>query len=164
MAEIFYIYEIPGVKVGCTTNMERRQKQQRDKGEMILLESHTDIDKATERERELQLEKGYPVDLSTYANSYKNGKTICQTKENIKKRVKSHGYTSLFKPVNAYKVTSKLRGKYGVEITSKKFLKRFDSIKQCAEELNLLSCDINNVCRPASICTTLKGYTFEYAN
>ena len=66
MAETYYIYEIPGVKVGCTTDMVRRQKQQRDKGEMILLESYNDIQKASERERELQVDKGYNLETTTY--------------------------------------------------------------------------------------------------
>ena len=64
--ETYYIYEIPGVKIGCTTNFERRQKGQSNKGKMILLETHTDIDKADERERELQAEKGYKVEYKGF--------------------------------------------------------------------------------------------------
>lgn len=63
---MYYIYEIPGVKVGCTKDMERRQKEQRSKGKMVLLETHTDIEEATRRERELQLEKGYGIETTTY--------------------------------------------------------------------------------------------------
>ena len=64
---MYYIYEIEGVKVGCTQDMERRQREQRDKGKMVLLEFTTCIEEATRRERELQRIKGYKVDSHGYS-------------------------------------------------------------------------------------------------
>ena len=90
---MYYIYEIKGVKVGCTQDMERRQKQQRHKGKMVLLESYLNIEDATRRERELQLEKGYSTDAWSYSHSVNNNRTVCHTPEAKRKRVNSRDYT-----------------------------------------------------------------------
>ena len=85
---LYYIYEILGVKIGCTIDFERRQRAQRKKGKMVLLETHTDLDKASERERELQLEKGYPTDSMNYIAMLKRqrlGAVAAKTPEAIKK-------------------------------------------------------------------------------
>jgi len=83
---MYYIYEIKGVKIGCTTDIQRRQKEQLSKGKMILLETHTNIEQASKRERQLQEEKGYRVDSNTFSHSVNNAKTVCHSKEAIKKR------------------------------------------------------------------------------
>jgi hypothetical protein len=67
---MYYIYEIPGVKIGCTESIKFRQQAQRHKGEMIILEQHEDIMVASSRERELQKEKGYKVDYVPYYKSH----------------------------------------------------------------------------------------------
>lgn len=66
----YYIYHIPGVKIGCTSNLERRVKQQ-TKGDWELLETHTDIDIASQREQELQKQYGYKVDTLSYKQGMK---------------------------------------------------------------------------------------------
>jgi len=63
---MYYIYEIPGVKIGCTKEINERQRHQKDKGEMIILEEHEDIYVASAREIELQKEHGYHVDAKPY--------------------------------------------------------------------------------------------------
>jgi hypothetical protein len=70
---MYYIYEVFGVKIGCTDNPVRRvEKQQGYSPEQYtILESYTDIKIASEREKELQLEKGYPQEISTYENIIK---------------------------------------------------------------------------------------------
>ena len=84
---MYYIYEIKGVKVGCTQDMERRQYEQRDKGKMVLLETCTTIEEATRRERELQEEKGYnSPEPWSYIHSVNNARTVCHTEEAKKKR------------------------------------------------------------------------------
>ena len=50
---MYYIYHIPGIKVGCTENPNNRIKQQ-TKSDWEILEIHTDIDIASKRELELQ--------------------------------------------------------------------------------------------------------------
>jgi ribosomal protein L37AE/L43A len=53
---MYYIYHIPGEKIGCTMNYPERPASQSDNYE--LLETHTDIYVASERETELQKEYG----------------------------------------------------------------------------------------------------------
>jgi hypothetical protein len=65
----YYIYHIPGVKIGVSTNAEKRVNEQ-GYTEFEILEEHTDIHLVSDREQELQKEYGYSVDRSPYYNSY----------------------------------------------------------------------------------------------
>ena len=67
----YYIYHIPGVKIGCTNQIEQRIKDQ-GFNDYELLETHTDIYKASDREQELQKEYGYTVDRAPYYLSVRN--------------------------------------------------------------------------------------------
>lgn len=80
----YYVYEIPGVKVGCTNNFERRQKQQSKIGKMILLETYSTIEAASYREKQLQVEKGYDVDRVPYKHTPARIKAAA--KPNIRKK------------------------------------------------------------------------------
>jgi len=62
---IYYIYHIPGVKIGCTNNIDIRMIQQ-NFNSWEILEEHTDIYLASDREQELQRQYGYPVDKVPY--------------------------------------------------------------------------------------------------
>ena len=66
MIEKYFIYEIPGVKVGVTKNLSQRQERQKNKGRLNVLETHSCVFKASERELELQKQKGYRVDSRPY--------------------------------------------------------------------------------------------------
>jgi hypothetical protein len=61
----YYIYEIPGVKIGCTDNVKRRVKEQKCT-QYKILEHHTDVMEASRREIELQKQYGYKVDKTPY--------------------------------------------------------------------------------------------------
>ena len=61
---MYYIYHIPGVKIGCTKNYPIRPQAQSDVYE--LLETHEDGWLAGDREQELQREYGLPVDNVHY--------------------------------------------------------------------------------------------------
>ncbi len=61
----YYIYEIPGVKIGCTNNIKRRVQQQKCT-QYKVLETHADIIEASRREIELQKQYGYKVDKTPY--------------------------------------------------------------------------------------------------
>jgi len=76
---MYYIYHIPGIKIGCTKNPNNRLRQQNAKSYEIL-ETHSDITIASQREIELQKEYGYKVDTSTYYDSTKKFKL-----DNVKK-------------------------------------------------------------------------------
>ena len=87
---MYYIYHIPNVKIGCTKNPQRRTKQQGFSSYEIL-ETHDCIDRASQRELELQKEYGYEVDKSTYKESVQNipkGKQHLGGSASLKKRWK----------------------------------------------------------------------------
>lgn len=60
----FYLYEVPGKKIGVTTDIKRRFKYSKDKG--ILLEKFKCIYKVSEAEIAMQKQKGYRVDAKPY--------------------------------------------------------------------------------------------------
>ena len=75
----YYIYHIPGVKIGCTSQLTKRMS---DQGftEWEILEEHTDIYIASDREIELQKEYGLPVDKVLYWKSINNRKAASKAK------------------------------------------------------------------------------------
>jgi hypothetical protein len=66
--EIYYIYEIPGVKVGCTKNLKSRveQRQKCPLGQYNVLGAANNIQDASEMEQEWQIKLGYSVDKINY--------------------------------------------------------------------------------------------------
>ena len=86
---MYYIYHIKGVKIGCSTNPKRRAKS---KGylEYQILEIHTNIDTASDREIELQKQYGYPIDTIPYKVSYQKRKQN-RTKKDCAKGGKTQG-------------------------------------------------------------------------
>ena len=75
---IYYLYHIPGKKIGVTTNPSIRiSKQQGYKpGEYEIIEVSGDIDYISERELTLQKQMGYKVDLNKYSETVKNKKSM----------------------------------------------------------------------------------------
>ena len=65
---MYYIYHIPGKKIGVTRNLKNRVtlRQGYKKGEYEVLETHEDIDYVSKRELELQNEYGYKMDNKSY--------------------------------------------------------------------------------------------------
>jgi hypothetical protein len=70
---MYYIYHIPGVKIGCTTEPDKRVTAQ-GYSEYEILESYSDIHIASNREIELQKQYGYAIDKVPYYISKKNRK------------------------------------------------------------------------------------------
>lgn len=68
---MYYIYHIPGVKIGCTQNPKNRIKQQ-TKGEFEILETYKNKFVAAKRELVLQKQYGYEVDTCDYVKSTSN--------------------------------------------------------------------------------------------
>jgi hypothetical protein len=63
---MYYIYHIPGIKIGCTTNLKRRVEIAQKCKNYEVLEEHVDESTAAERELELQKQYGYKVDSKKY--------------------------------------------------------------------------------------------------
>ena len=72
--KIYYIYHIPGKKIGATSNLNTRVTlmQGYKEGEYEVLEQSTNIDYISDREIELQKSYGYKVDRQTYKNLIKS--------------------------------------------------------------------------------------------
>jgi phosphoribosyl-ATP pyrophosphohydrolase len=69
----YYLYHIPGKKIGVTRNLNKRVTQQQgySPDEYEVLDQSTDIDYISSRELELQKSYGYKVDLKPYKQLYK---------------------------------------------------------------------------------------------
>ena len=77
MKEInYYLYHIPGKKIGVTRDLISRVVEQQgyDLDEVEVLEQSTDINYISDRELELQLSHGYRVDRQKYKDLYINQK------------------------------------------------------------------------------------------
>lgn len=62
----YYIYHIPNKKIGCTMYPKHRIKKAQKYENYEILEIHTDIKIAADREIELQKQYGYTVDKRRY--------------------------------------------------------------------------------------------------
>jgi len=80
-----YIYLIPNVKIGVTRNIFNRvTKQQGYKpGEYEILETSTDIEYISKREKELQQLYGFKTDFNSYKNLSKQNKQKPGMKINV---------------------------------------------------------------------------------
>ena len=69
----YYLYHIPGKKIGVTRDLNKRvtQTQGYKPGEYEVLESSTDIDYISKKEIELQKSFGYRKDHKLYKNLFK---------------------------------------------------------------------------------------------
>ena len=71
---MYYLYHIPGKKIGVTRNLNSRVTEQQGyaPGEYEVLLTSDDIDKISNMEIELQKSYGYKVDRQTYKNLIKS--------------------------------------------------------------------------------------------
>ena len=69
---MYYLYHIPGKKIGVTSNLNKRVTliQGYKEGEYEVLESSKDINYISDREIELQKSYGYKVDRRKYSELY----------------------------------------------------------------------------------------------
>ena len=69
---MYYLYHIPGKKIGVTSNLNKRVTliQGYKEGEYEVLDSSKDIDYISDREIELQKSYGYKVDMKKYKNLF----------------------------------------------------------------------------------------------
>lgn len=70
----YKIYHIPGVKIGCTTNIQKRvvEVQGYKQGEYEILFETNDLVEASEAEKLLQEDLGYKVDIKPYKDLFVN--------------------------------------------------------------------------------------------
>ena len=104
---IYYIYHIPGKKIGVTRDLEERVTNQQgyEPGEYEILGEYINIDDVSSMERMLQKEYGYEVDRIPY------NKLKCN---NMKMNINVTGQTTTFPcPVN--KLKGQLMDNIGME-------------------------------------------------
>jgi|TARA_R110001632_G_scaffold143495_1_gene259580 hypothetical protein len=123
---IYFIYHILGIKIGCTNQLEKRMS---DQGftEWEILEEHTDIYEASDREIQLQKDYGLPVDKVLYwqalenrragsslggRSSYINGTSELR-KEVYLRQGKAMGLANRGKPKNHKRITCPYCNKTG---------------------------------------------------
>ena len=72
----YKIYHIPGQKIGCTTNIQKRvvEEQGFKRDEFDILFETDDIKEAAEAEKTLQKDLGYKVDIKPYDKLFNNMK------------------------------------------------------------------------------------------
>ena len=105
--ENYFIYHIPGVKIGCSMNPSKRVKDQGYE-DFEILEVHTDIEVASDREIKLMKEYGYTRDSSQrYSDTVKMGKKGANSYNiDVMKRIAKKGANT----TNSLRVTCPLCG------------------------------------------------------
>ena len=80
---MYYIYHIPGKKIGVTRNLKNRVTliQGYKEGEYEVLEQSDDIDYISDREIELQKSYGYRRDRTLYKNLFKSNMKVNPTEQ-----------------------------------------------------------------------------------
>lgn len=80
---IYYIYHIPGKKVGVTTDLQRRVEQEQGykEGEYEVIMKSDDISIASELELQLQKTLGYKKDIKPYKELFKTKMKINATEQ-----------------------------------------------------------------------------------
>ena len=148
MNKKYYIYHIKGVKIGCTHNIHKRMLYQKIDNYEIL-ETHTNIYKASEREIELQKEYGYKVDKTPY---YKT--LLISTEEGRKKGGKKVGklYGSIggkmhIESGHLAKIRKDRQRKVLQYTKNGEFIKRWESAKLASIELGIDNSLIAKVCK-----------------
>lgn len=106
---IYYLYHIPGKKIGVTRDLKYRltKRQGYQTGEYEVLDSSEDIGYISERELELQLIYGYDVDIHSYKN-------LINKKENEMKLNVTENTVTFPYPVN--KLKGNLFDSLGIQI------------------------------------------------
>ncbi len=110
---MYYLYHIPGKKIGVTSNLYNRVTliQGYKEDEYEVLEQSDDIDYISDREIELQQSYGYRVDSKKYKNLY--------TKSN-KMKINPTDQTSTF-PVPVSKLKGRLLDNIGLKWKTPEF-------------------------------------------
>lgn len=176
---MYYIYHIPGIKIGCSINPTRRVRNQ-GYTDFVILEEHTDILTASNRELELQREYGYKIDCVPYTQTMIVGEKAWNTiksNENIKKAGSIGGKKAVENKLGIHSLTKEERSnitKQTRQVCRDRFSKatlvytypqldficEYYSVKEAGRQLNILPSGIRDVLSGRKKQT--KGYTFKY--
>ena len=159
---MYYIYHIEGIKIGCSKNPKRRVKQQ-GYTEFTILETHTDIQIASERERSLQKEYGLKVDTTTYSKSiqgYSLDKVKNAGRSSAEKQWKEKRELQIIKSKKGGKINSEKTGKktYMCDLNGN-ILMDFKNRKDAARYINGFAAPLKNVVNHPT--RTYKGFKWK---
>jgi hypothetical protein len=182
---MYYIYHIPGVKIGCSINPKERVRIQ-GYSNFEILEEYTDKSIAAKREIQLQKKYGYDIDLCKYdavdyssmgkAGGTKTKKTgkLKKHLENLHKKERTkkqlEQLNNARKNVNLIecgKKTGKLmRERLSIAISvyrvsDNSLVGIYSSYKECADALDINRHGIASCFSSKSRMKTHKGYKFE---
>jgi len=168
MKSKYFIYHIPGVKIGVSNNPDSRTKIQ-GFSEYEILEEHTNAKEVSKREKILQAQYGYPVDKIEYWKTLR-----WQKKASTKKARKKAVANTDFKALNIKRIANtdfeklskkrtlklqKLVNQYDLE---GKFIKQWDSVNGAGKIFgNINGSNIAACCR-GKLKTAYK-YIWKYA-
>ena len=169
----YYIYHIKGKKIGCTQNPKKRIK---DQGfiNYEILEEHTDIYLASDREIELQKEWGYKIDKVPYWKTIKMPTTESCRKGGNSNVINGTGYCNFKSRSKAGKIGGKIcvqNGHMDMLHQNRKrpiiqmdklgnYIAEFISIVEASIKLNTSASLIVKVCKGKR--KTHSGFTFKY--
>jgi hypothetical protein len=157
---MYYIYHIKGKKIGCTQSLEYRLKRQ-NYTNCDILETHTDIMIASQREIELQKQYGYSVDRTPYYEVVKRAsKTLFNTRS---KGGKTQGIKNTINGqiVKIQKISAEKRKKPILQYTKLgQFIKEWDSASSAGTELSIIKGSITNCCNHKR--KSAGGYVWKY--
>jgi hypothetical protein len=162
---MYYIYYIPDKKIGCTDNITRRVMKQQGYTDWALLETHSDIYVASEREIELQKKYDMPVDKIPYYKTIENSEKAW-VKKRTNLQMESIKKAQPIGCVLGGKIQGKIRAEQiSVSITAftkktKDLVGVYKSITECARQLGLHQADITHCLNPNKSQYSTKGYTF----
>jgi len=151
-----YIYEIFGRKIGATTDMKRRMKQQGVKeGEYRIIEEHTNAKTCSIREIELQKEFNYPVDRIAYWKTLRNQKKAmvnidCEARNkkiNHKLILANVDWEARNAKVDKEAKSKKLKKPINQYDLNGNFIKRWDSATDISKKLGLSNSNIAQCCK-----------------
>jgi hypothetical protein len=165
----YYIYHIKGKKIGCSTQLKRRISLQ-GFTDYEILEEHTDILIASDRERELQKIYGYRIDKVPYWKTIKIP-TFKSCSKGGKQNVQNGtGYCNFESRSKGGKITvesghleriQKARQRQVIQMDKLgNSIQEFESVKLTANTLNLDASTISKCCKGK--CKSIGGYTFKY--
>ena len=157
-----FIYHIFGKKIGVTTDVIRRMKQQSVKeGEYRVIEEYTNAKTASVREQELQVQYGYRVDKIPYYKTLRNQKKAT-TPEVMIKRTANFDYKARTANFD-YKAKAEKCKKPIIQFDLQgNFIKQWDSVTKVGIKLNITPTNIVNCLKGRQ--KTGGGYIWKYAN
>jgi hypothetical protein len=168
---MYYIYHIPGIKIGCTDNVQRRIEQQ-GYSNCEILEEHVDIFRASNRELALQKKYGYQLDKIPYFKSVEQWGAKAGTKggKRSQKTLKSLSLGLYSKDKKLRKEWSKLgndaiKNKYGKDYHSriaKLSPSAENAIESCGIKINKLDLNGNKIKSYRSLSEAARDNNISY--